>query len=233
MGGPGMRDPIELENIEERRREMDIDDAELREQIRQLAVGDCVLLTLLKPTGAFADQTLRVRITSIRGSSLRGKVVGKRGRAGCPTPSPGTQLVFTTAHIHSVPEPVHVVLPEGVARRGQPASTRPAARPGPSLTGRRGVSMSPKRTASRPPPGTRASAPARAVKDPPLTTEERLQRIAALGKRVAEYVAFMARVGGLNGSSAEAKTQAVAAFYERLAVLEGQLARIHEELQLG
>ena len=93
--------------------------------------------------------------------------------------------------------------------------------------------MPPKPTPTRPSSAPLASAPARAAQDPLLTTEERLKRIAALGRRVAEYVEFMAHVGGLNGTSAEAKERAVAAFYERLAVLEGQLARIHEELRLG
>jgi hypothetical protein len=40
-------------------------------------------------------------------------------------------------------------------------------------------------------------------------------------------------VGELKSSSAEAKDKAVVAFHDRLAALEGQLARIHEELQLG
>jgi hypothetical protein len=226
-----MRGPIEIENIEERRREVGIDDAELREQIRGLAVGDCVLLTLLKPTGVHAEQTLRVRITSIRGSSLRGKVVGNPARAGSPSHPPGTPLAFTTAHIHSIPEPAREALPEGVAGPGRPAPARPC--PGQSLNSRRGFSMPPKPTPSRPSAAPLASAPARAAQDPPLTTEERLKRIAALGRRVAEYVEFMGQVGGLNGTSAEAKERAVAAFYERLTVLEGQLARIREELRLG
>src|SRR5258708_1012513 len=96
-----MRGPLEIENIEERRREAGIDDAELREQILKLVVGDCVLLTLLNPTRLFTDQTLQVRITSVRGSSLRGKVMGKAAD-GSGRPPPGTQLAFTTAHIHSI-----------------------------------------------------------------------------------------------------------------------------------
>jgi hypothetical protein len=231
-----MRGPIEIENIEERRREAGIDDAELREQIRRLAVGDCVLLTLLNPIRVFADQTLRVRITRIRGSSLRGKVVGKPARAGSPRPPPGTQLAFTTAHIHSVPEPARVTLPEGVADLDRPASARPSSPrpcPGQSVKGRKGLLMPPKPTPSRPPPAPCVSAPARAAQDPPLSTAEHLQRIAALGRQVAEYVEFMAQVGGLSGTSAEARDRAVAAFYERLTVLEGQLARIYEELRLG
>ena len=68
---------------------------------------------------------------------------------------------------------------------------------------------------------------------PPWTTEERLQRIAALGERIAGYVRFMGEVGGLSGTSAEMKDRAVAAFYERLALAESQLGRIQEDLRLG
>lgn len=71
------------------------------------------------------------------------------------------------------------------------------------------------------------------LQPPPCTTEERLLHIAAMGKRVQGYVEFMCQVGGLGGTSAEAKEQAVAAFYERLAALERQLGRIQEELRLG
>jgi hypothetical protein len=67
----------------------------------------------------------------------------------------------------------------------------------------------------------------------PLTTEARLQRIAALGERIAGYVRFMGEVGGLSGTSAEMKGRAVAAFYERLALAESQLGRIQEDLRLG
>jgi len=68
---------------------------------------------------------------------------------------------------------------------------------------------------------------------PPGTTEERLQRIEAMSQRISGYVQFMCKVEHLNGSSGEAKDRAVAAFYERLAALERQLARIQEELRLG
>jgi hypothetical protein len=68
---------------------------------------------------------------------------------------------------------------------------------------------------------------------PPCTTEERLLHIEALGKRVHGYVEFMCQVGGMGGTSAEAKERAVVDFYERLTVLERQLGRIHEELRLG
>jgi hypothetical protein len=67
----------------------------------------------------------------------------------------------------------------------------------------------------------------------PCTTAERLLHIEAMGKRVHGYVQFMCQVGALTGTSAEAKKRAVLAFYERLTVLERQLARIQEELRLG
>jgi hypothetical protein len=38
----------------------------------------------------------------------------------------------------------------------------------------------------------------------------------------------MCKVGNLNGTSAESKDKAVAAFYERMAALERQLGRIQE-----
>jgi len=43
----------------------------------------------------------------------------------------------------------------------------------------------------------------------------------------------MCQVGNLNGTSAEAKDKAVAAFYEHLVLLGGHLGRIREDLQLG
>ena len=66
----------------------------------------------------------------------------------------------------------------------------------------------------------------------PGTQEERLRCIEALGERLRGHVQFMCQVGGLGGSSAEAKERAVTAFYERLVVAEGQLDRIQESLRL-
>ena len=68
---------------------------------------------------------------------------------------------------------------------------------------------------------------------PPLTTEERLKCIEALGERIACYVRFMSAVGTLNGSSQELKERAVTAFYEQMARMEGQLRRIQDDLRLG
>jgi hypothetical protein len=68
---------------------------------------------------------------------------------------------------------------------------------------------------------------------PPLTTEDRLKRIEALGERIAGHVQFMCQVGSLGGSSTEMKERAVTAFYERMIVVESQLGRLREELLLG
>jgi hypothetical protein len=70
------------------------------------------------------------------------------------------------------------------------------------------------------------------LRTPPTTTEERVIHIRALGQRIKGYIQFMTAVSRMNGSSAEAKQKAVAAFYERLAALEQELGRIQEQLQL-
>jgi hypothetical protein len=67
---------------------------------------------------------------------------------------------------------------------------------------------------------------------PPLTMEERLHRIEAMGRRIDDYIKFMCGIVGPTGTSAEAKERAVAAFHEQLVVVESQLARIHDELRL-
>jgi hypothetical protein len=67
----------------------------------------------------------------------------------------------------------------------------------------------------------------------PLTTEDRLAHIQALGQRVGSYVKFMCMVGRMEGSSAESKDRAVAVFYDRLYILEQELSRIHDGLLLG
>jgi hypothetical protein len=99
-----MGNPVQIENIEEMRRREGIDDVELRAEVRGLAVGDIVNLTLLPGTGPFAAETLRVRITSITGSAFRGKLVSKPVSAGLEQLRVGAAIVFSAAHIHSVPK---------------------------------------------------------------------------------------------------------------------------------
>jgi hypothetical protein len=66
----------------------------------------------------------------------------------------------------------------------------------------------------------------------PQTTHERLAHIQALAARVAKYARGLRAAGPTQGASAEAREKAVAVFYERLAILERQLGRIYEDLQL-
>jgi len=66
----------------------------------------------------------------------------------------------------------------------------------------------------------------------PPTTQERLQRIEAMGQRINGYVQFMCQLGNLNGTSAEAKEKAVIVFYERLRMVERELGRVQESLRL-
>jgi hypothetical protein len=82
-------------------------------------------------------------------------------------------------------------------------------------------------------PGQAGPWPPSAWASPPLTTEERLKCIEALGERIAGYVRFISAVGTLDGSSKELKERAVAAFYEQMALVEGQLRRIQDDLRLG
>ena len=95
-----MPNTVEIENIEEMRRQEGIDDVELRIEIRSLHAGDFVKLTFLIGTTSF--ETLLVRITSIRGSAFRGKLVTRPTSSGLSKLEAGAPIVFTTAHIHSL-----------------------------------------------------------------------------------------------------------------------------------
>lgn len=97
-----MPNPVDIENIEELRRLAGIDDVELREEIRKLVKGDFVKLTFLTETQAC--ETLQVRITSIKGTAFRGKLADRPATRGLSKLLAGTLLVFTRAHIHSLPK---------------------------------------------------------------------------------------------------------------------------------
>jgi hypothetical protein len=90
---------VAIENIEEMRRLVGIDDVELRRSIRRLRVGDRVRLTLLAGPGQTAATTLWFRITRVEGSCFRGRLAEGQGLAGL---RPRAILSFTAAHIHSV-----------------------------------------------------------------------------------------------------------------------------------
>jgi hypothetical protein len=99
-----MRNRVVIENIEELRRREGIVDVELREAIRGLRAGDFVRLTLLAGATSPAGETLLVRITSIRGGAFRGKLAGRPASAGLAQLRAGSPVVFTAAHIHSLPK---------------------------------------------------------------------------------------------------------------------------------
>jgi len=89
-----------LENIEAMRRREGIEDTELQEEIRGLHPGDVVRVTFL--TGGSSCETVPVRVTAIVNGMFRGELTG-RARCGAGALPAGAPLVFTAAHIHSVP----------------------------------------------------------------------------------------------------------------------------------
>jgi hypothetical protein len=80
------------------------------------------------------------------------------------------------------------------------------------------------------PPHASAPLPGRpALAAIPCTPEERVHRMEALGRRIAEHVSSMCEAGTPGGTSAEVRERAVAAFCEQLVVAERQLGRIREK----
>ena len=96
-----MRKPIEIENIEQMRLREGIVDFELRDQIRELQIGDLVKVTLLAMA---RGETVLVQITSIRGNGFRGKLTRRPVSAGLSKLRAGLLIAFTKAHIHSIPK---------------------------------------------------------------------------------------------------------------------------------
>jgi len=92
---------IDIENIEQMRRERAIEDPELRDEIRGLVAGDFVRLTFRLEEGSFPGETLLVRITSIRGNAFRGRLA-QRPSGRLVQLRQGRTIVFARAHIHSV-----------------------------------------------------------------------------------------------------------------------------------
>jgi hypothetical protein len=105
-----MQNPVEIENIEEMRRQEGIDDVELEGAIRGLQVGDTVKLTFLCGTGSLSKETVPVRITGIAGGALRGELVREPTCAALAHFAVGSPVAFTAAHVHSV-------VPKDVGRR--------------------------------------------------------------------------------------------------------------------
>jgi hypothetical protein len=93
---------VEIEDIDELRRRAGIIDGELFMAIRALRFGDYVRLTFLGAAGAATAETLRVRITRIRGDEFRGKLVDQPASRDLSGLGAGTAIAFTASHIHSV-----------------------------------------------------------------------------------------------------------------------------------
>jgi hypothetical protein len=100
--GPSVERAVEIEDIEGMRRLQGIEDIELGEEIRGLGSGDFVRLTFLTAATPATAETLSVRITSIKGSTFRGKLADRPAAAGLSMLRAGSTIVFTRAHIHSV-----------------------------------------------------------------------------------------------------------------------------------
>jgi hypothetical protein len=95
-----MKSPIVYEEIQELRRRQGIVDAVLKVDIEQLQPGNKVKLSLqLDPNGF---ETVVVCITSIRESTLRGKLVKKPKGPGLRALDVGSFLRFQSSHIHSI-----------------------------------------------------------------------------------------------------------------------------------
>jgi len=97
-----MRNPLEIENIEQMRLREGIDDVELRQEIRGLKIGDFVRLTMLTGTKASAGETMLVKITSIRRDSFRGELANRPASSRRFKLRLGSLVAFTAAHIHSL-----------------------------------------------------------------------------------------------------------------------------------
>jgi len=96
--------PVEIENIEELRHQAGIFDVELESDIRALAIGDFVKVTLLTGTRPFGAETVLVQITDIRRYAFLGELAQRPTSFGLSKLSAGSALAFTAAHIHSIPK---------------------------------------------------------------------------------------------------------------------------------
>jgi hypothetical protein len=93
---------VEIQNIREMRLRRGIDDLGLRDEIRGLAVGSVVRLTLVTGPEPFTGAALLVRITHISGHRFQGELTRKPPGGGMSKLRPGASIAFTTAHIHSL-----------------------------------------------------------------------------------------------------------------------------------
>ena len=90
---------ILIENIDEARRREGIDDVVLRNEIVRLKAGDQVRLSVSSDGRQF--EMLAVRITSLKGSVLRGKLLENPRSRGLAELTAGCAMKFATSQVHS------------------------------------------------------------------------------------------------------------------------------------
>jgi hypothetical protein len=97
-----VRPAVLIENIVGMRRRAGIDDADLRDAIRRLEVGNLVRVTLRADQSA-SWEVVAVRITEIGAAGFRGVLAGRPTAKGLSSLGSGFALGFTSDHIHSIP----------------------------------------------------------------------------------------------------------------------------------
>jgi hypothetical protein len=91
---------FQIENIEEARQREGIDDVVLRDEIGRLKAGDQVHLSV--SIDGLNFETLAVRVTSFKGSVLRGKLLENPRSSRLGTLAAGAAMIFTAAQVHSI-----------------------------------------------------------------------------------------------------------------------------------
>ena len=93
---------MQLQDIEKMRQQEGIEDPELCAQIARLKRGAFVNLTILAGPAEEWGETVRVRITSIRGDSFRGKLASRPRACTSAGLEIGAPINFRRGHIHSL-----------------------------------------------------------------------------------------------------------------------------------
>ena len=91
---------ILIENIDEARKREGIDDVVLHDEIVRLKAGDHVRLSVSSDGKQF--EMVSVRITSVKGSALRGKVLEKPRSRSLGTLIAGSAMTFKAGQVHSI-----------------------------------------------------------------------------------------------------------------------------------
>ncbi len=94
---------VQIEDIEAMRSREGIDDAELRDEISGLRVGQLVRLTFLASGKPSAGETLSVRITRISRSGFCGKLAERPASAALAGIAVGTPVEFRHGVTHKLP----------------------------------------------------------------------------------------------------------------------------------